>query len=288
MPVGALLHPASIAEAVALLAADGDGRCLAGGATLVAMMNARLVTPSRLVSLAGIDELRGIAAAAEGGLRIGAMTRHGETAGDARLAGSAAVIRSAAGQIANPVIRNMGTIGGSIAFADPAADYPPALVAAAAEIEIAGRQGRRRIKAEDFFVDWYQTALEPDEIVTAVLVPPAPKNSYGQYHKLARVSGDFAIASVALCLAVEAGRVSALRVAVGGCGPRPVRSAAAESTLVGARLAALDTTELGAALAEAADPVDDVRASAAYRRLVIPRLLRRAVAEAVAAVGATP
>ena len=287
MPTGALLHPTSIAEAVTLLAADDDGRCLAGGATLVAMMNARLVMPSRLVSLSGIDELRGIAAAAEGGLRIGAMTRHGETASDARLAGSAAVIRSAAGQIANPVIRNMGTIGGSIAFADPAADYPPALVAAAAEIEIAGRQGRRRVKAEDFFVDWYQTALESDEIVTAVFVPLAPKNSHGRYHKLARVSGDFAIASVALCLAVDAGRVTGCRVAVGGCGPRPVRSAAVESNLLGAPLVALDTTELGAALAATADPVDDVRASASYRRLVIPRLLRRAVTEAVANLGAT-
>lgn len=284
--MGALLHPASVAEAVALLAGDADGRCLAGGATLVAMMNARLVTPSRLVSLAGIEELRGIAPAAEGRLRIGAMTRHGETAADTRLAGSAAVIRSAAAQIANPVIRNMGTMGGSIAFADPAADYPPALVAAAAEIEIAGRQGRRRLKAEDFFVDWYQTALEPDEIVTAVLVPPALKNSYGRYHKLARVSGDFAIASVALCLAIEAGRVTALRVAVGGCGPKPVRAIAAESALVGAPLAALDTTDLGAALAAAADPVDDVRASAAYRRLVVPRLVRQALAEAVATVGA--
>jgi carbon-monoxide dehydrogenase medium subunit len=282
---GDLLHPASVAEAVALLAADGDGRCLAGGATLVAMMNARLVTPDRLVSLAGIDELRGITSAAEGGLRIGAMTRHGETAGDSRLAGSAAVIRSAAEQIANPVIRNMGTIGGSIAFADPAADYPPALVAAAAEIEIAGRQGRRRVRAEDFFVDWYVTALAADEIVTAVLVPPAPKKSYGRYHKLARVSGDFATASVALCLAADAGRVGAFRLAVGGCGPTPVRSAAVESTLIGAPLAALDPTELGAALAAAADPVDDVRASASYRRLVIPRLVRQAVTDAVAALG---
>ena len=130
------------------------------------------------------------------------------------------------------------------------------------------------------------TTLEPDEIVTAVLVPPAPKNSYGRYHKLARVSGDFAIASVALCLSADAGRVTAFRVAVGGCGPTPVRSAAVESTLIGAPLAALDPTELGAALAAAADPVDDVRASAAYRRLVIPRLVRQAVTEAVAALGA--
>lgn len=286
MPDGALLHPRSVAEAATLLAADGDGRCLAGGATLVAMMNARLVTPSRLVSLAGIEELRGIVSTADGGLRIGAMTRHAETAADLRLAGSAAVIRSAAGQIANPVVRNMGTMGGSIAFADPAADYPPALVAAAAEIEIAGRQGRRRVKAEDFFVDWYMTALEPGEIVTAVLVPPSPKNAFGRYHKLARVSGDFAIASVALCLAADGGRVTAFRLAVGGCGPKPVRSAEIEAALIGGSLTALDATELGAALAAAADPVDDVRASAAYRRLVVPRLVRQAVAEAVAALGA--
>ena len=286
MATGALLQPTSVEEAAALLAADGDGRCLAGGATLVAMMNARLVTPSRLVSLAGIEELRGITDMPDGGLRIGAMTRHGETAGDSRLAGGAAVIRSAAAQIANPVIRNMGTIGGSIAFADPAADYPPALIAGAAEIEIAGPQGRRRMKAEDFFVDWYMTALGPGEIVAAVLVPPAPKNSYGRYHKLARVSGDFAIASVALSVAAGSGSITAIRVAVGGCGPKPVRSATIEATLVGQPLAALEAGELGAALAAAADPVDDVRASAAYRRLVVPRLVRQAVAEAVAALGA--
>ena len=286
MPSGSLFHPTSVGEAATLLADDGDSRCLAGGATLVALMNARLVAPSRLVSLAGIEELRGIAPTPEGGLRIGAMTRHAETAGDLRLSGSAAVIRRAAGQIANPVVRNMGTMGGSIAFADPAADYPPALVAAGAEIEIAGREGRRRIKAEDFFVDWYVTALESGEIVTAILVPAAPRNSYGGYHKLARVSGDFAIASVALCLAADAGRVTAFRLAVGGCGPKPVRSAAAEGALIGASLAKLDTAELGAALAAAADPVDDVRASAAYRRLVVPRLIRQAVMEAIAALGA--
>ena len=285
MPGGELLHPTSVWEAASLLA-DGDGRCLAGGATLVAMMNARLVAPNRLVSLAAIDELRGIAPTPDGGLRIGAMTRHAETAGDSRLSGSAAVIRRAAEQIANPVVRNMGTMGGSIAFADPAADYPPALVAAGAEVEIAGSGGRRRIKAEDFFVDWYATALEAGEIVTAVFVPAAPRNSYGGYHKLARVSGDFAIASVAFCLAADAGRITAFRLAVGGCGPRPVRSDDAERALVGAPLARLDTAELGAALAAAADPVDDVRASAAYRRLVVPRLIRRAATEAVAALGA--
>jgi carbon-monoxide dehydrogenase medium subunit len=180
----------------------------------------------------------------------------------------------------------MGTMGGSIAFADPAADYPPALVATGAEIEIAGSKGRRRVKADDFFVDWYMTALEPGEIVTAVLVPAAPKNSYGGYHKLARVSGDFAIASVALCVTADAGRITALRLAVGGCGPKPVRSPEAEGPLVGASLAELDTTDLGAALAAAADPVDDVRASAAYRRLVVPRLVRQAAREAVAALGA--
>jgi carbon-monoxide dehydrogenase medium subunit len=286
MSASAVLQPTSVEEAAALLAADGEGRCLAGGATLVAMMNARLVNPSRLVSLGGIEELRGIAATPEGALRIGAMTRHGETAGDSRLAGSAAIVRSAAGQIANPVIRNMGTIGGSIAFADPAADYPPALVAAAAEIEIAGPQGRRRIAAEDFFVDWYTTALEPGEIVAAVLVPPAPRNSYGRYHKLARVSGDFAIASVALSVAAESGRIAAIRLAVGGCGPKPVRSAPTEAALIGRPLAGLEAGELGAALAAGADPADDVRASAAYRRLVIPRLVRQAVTEAVAALEA--
>jgi carbon-monoxide dehydrogenase medium subunit len=282
MTVAGYHRPKTVEEAARILAGTEGARCLAGGATLVAMMNAGLAEPKAIVSLAGIAELSGIAGLAGGGLRIGAMTRHRETAEDARLTGTLSVLRDAARQIASPPVRNMGTIGGSIAFADPAADYPPALVATGAEIEIAGTSGRRRVPAESFFVDWYTTALKPGELVSAVYLPP-PRVGTGLYEKLARVAGDFAIASVALSIAREQ-RGVAVRIAVGGCGPKPVHLAEVNSML-SERFAEPDTAKsAGERLAVAGDPIDDARASAEYRRLVVPRLVATAVAEARAAL----
>ncbi len=275
-------EPTSIEEAVELLGSLEDARCLAGGVTLVAMMNARLVAPQGLVSLRRIAELRGIEARPDGWLRLGAMTRHAETAAERRLAGGLAVVRQAAAKIASPPVRNMGTMGGSVAFADPAADYPPALVAAEAEIEVAGAAGRRRIAASDFFTDWYETALQPGELVTAIWLPPAPPGSRGRYAKLVRVEGDYATVSVALVLAVEAGLCRDIRIAIGGCGPTPVRLPAVEEALRDGALDEAAVLAAGAELAEACDPVDDVRASADYRRRVVPRMLASAVREILA------
>jgi carbon-monoxide dehydrogenase medium subunit len=282
MTVPGYHRPATVEEAARLLAQTDGARCLSGGATLVAMMNANLAEPKAIVSLAGIAELSGIAPAAGGGFRIGAMTRHRETAEEARLTGTLAVLRNAARQIANPPVRNMGTIGGSIAFADPAADYPPALVAASAEVEIAGASGRRRVAAQDFFVDWYTTALAAGELVTAVYLP-APRAGTGLYKKLARVSGDFAIASVALSVAKEKSGIS-VRIAIGGCGPKPIRADAVDAMLSVKFGDAATAVAAGETLAATSDPVDDVRASAEYRRLVIPRLVAATVAEAEAAL----
>jgi len=279
-------RPGGVAEAVALLAEHEEARCLAGGATLVAMMNAGLVAPGVLVSLSGIPELVGITASKDGGLRIGAMTRHNDTAGSKQFRAGQCVVPAAAARIANQVVRNMGTMGGSISFADPAADYLPALVAAEASVEIAGPQGRRLVPIADFVIDWYTTALEPGELVTAILVPPALAGSIGLYEKLDRVAGDFAIASVALVLTLEDGVCRAARIAVGGCGPSPVRLAEAEAGLVGRTLTDAGIATAGALLAAACDPVDDVRASAAYRRAVVPRLLAKTIDRARRALAA--
>lgn len=283
MSVPGYHRPTTVEDAARLLAETEGARCLSGGATLVAMMNANLAEPKAIVSLAGVSELSGIADLAHGGLRIGAMTRHRMTAEEARLTGTLAVLRNAARQIANPVVRNMGTIGGSIAFADPAADYPPALVAAKAEVEIANAAGRRCVAAQDFFVDWYTTACGPGELVTGVYLPP-PRPGVGLYKKLARVSGDFAIASVALSIARHTNGVS-VRLAIGGCGPKPIRADEADAML-SAKFDTVTATAAGEKLAAASDPVDDVRASADYRRLVIPRLVAETVAEARAALEA--
>jgi carbon-monoxide dehydrogenase medium subunit len=271
-----LYRPRSVDEAVALLAQDAEARPLAGGATLVAMLNARVIEPAALISLRFIDELKGIAALPDGSVRIGAFTRHRETAACALALGSGAVVRDAAGQIANATVRNMGTIGGSIAFADPGLDYPPALVAAGARIEIAASGGRRSVAAAEFFVDWYTTALQPGEIVTAVLLPASAGGS-GVYVKHARVAGDYATASAAACLEAD-GRC---RVAIGACGPVPLAAAEIDAALSNDRS---DAALAAAAqrLVEMADPLDDVRGSADYRRRLIAPLLRRAVRAAEA------
>ena len=271
--------PETVEQAIEILSRREDALPLAGGATLVALMNARLAAPPQLVSLRGIAELGEVRREADGSLRIGAMRRHGETAEQAELQDGQRLLCEAAAQIANPTVRNMGTLGGSISFDDPAADYPPALVAADASIEIASAAGRRKVPAEEFFVDWYETALQPGELVTAVLLPPAPAGSLGHYEKLARVTGDFAIASVALQLGMEGERCTHFRLAVGGCGPRPVRSADGEQGLLGGDLADGAVRAFAADIAAALDPPDDMRASADYRRKVVPRMIARAVSQ---------
>ena len=277
----AFFEPTSVAEAVALRAEHEAAVCLAGGATLVAMMNANLIEADAVISLQRIEELRVLGRLSDGTVRVGAMTRHNDTAGSALFEAGQTVVPAAAARIANPVVRNMGTMGGSIAFADPAADYPPALVAANAAVEATGPAGKRHIPAEEFFADWYTTALEPGELVTAIEIPPASAGSVGLYDKLDRVAGDFAIASVAVVLAPDGGGIGALRIAVGGCGPVPVRVPEAERAVLENGTAGL--AEAGAMIAAACDPVDDVRASADYRRAVVPRMVARAVKAALAA-----
>jgi carbon-monoxide dehydrogenase medium subunit len=272
-----LYHPRSIAEALDLLATHADARPIAGGASLVAMINAGLVAPAALVSLTRIPELSGIHPAPDGGITIGAATRHNGIAADARLSGIAAVLPHAAAQIAGTAVRNMGTIGGAIAHADPGLDFPPALFALEAMVETASAEGRRRVPIGEFFVDWYTTILGPGEIVVAVHLRP-PKAGVGLYLKHARVSGDFAIASVAVTLA----RDGEVHVGVGGCGPFPLASGDADRIL-SSDLSLSAIARAGELLVALADPVDDVRGTAAYRKTLIPRMLARALSDAIAA-----
>lgn len=272
--------PTTIDEAIRDLSEDPGNRCLAGGATLVAMMNANLLEPAGLVSLAQIAELKGVARDGAGAVTIGAMTLHQIVADSPLFAGGHALVRDAARHIGHPAIRNMGTIGGSISHADAAADYPAALVAAGAEIEIAGPGGRRTLPAGEFFVDYLQTALEPGELVVAVRLAPAAAGSVSAYQKFARVDGDFATVSSAVVLAMAGGTCSDIRIAIGGCGPVPVRVAAAEERLRGSDLGEAALAEASAELQRACDPVDDFRGSGEYRLMLVPVMVRRAVAAA--------
>lgn len=275
-------RPRTLAEALARLNEFDDARPIAGGATLVAMMNADLLAPGALVSLAAIEELAGICASADG-IVIGAMTRHAVVAADQRLRGDSAIVRLAAAEIGHPAIRAVGTIGGSIAHADPAADYPTALTAAGAEIELLGRDGRRRVAAATFFEDFYTTALADGELVTAVHVPAPLDDGIAVYRKITRSDGDFAIASIAFSGVFDGDHCRHARVVVGGCGPTPIHSDAVDAMLINAHPDAPCVGAAADALADACDPLDDVRGSAAYRRLLVRRLLPQVFADALAA-----
>jgi carbon-monoxide dehydrogenase medium subunit len=255
--------PTTLEEAYRALEA-ADARCLAGGQSLVAMMNLGLASPARLVSLRRIERLRGVARLPDGGLRIGAMTTHAELATLEPDAAGPALLAQAARVVAYPAVRAWGTIGGSVAHADPAADYPVALLAAGASIEIGSARGARQVPAQEFFRGLFETALGEGEIVTAVLVPAGPRGAGAAYEKLSLVAGDFAIVSVAAIAG------STAHVAVGGCGPTPILASVSD-------LGDDALLEAGRGIAAASEPPSDHRASAAYRRRVLPELLRRAV-----------
>jgi aerobic carbon-monoxide dehydrogenase medium subunit len=280
------VEPLTVGEAVAALTENNGARCLAGGQTLVAMMNAGLIEPPLVVGLRRVAELKGIKFDATGSVVIGAMMTHAALARETRLSGAHAVLREAAATIAHPAIRNMGTLGGALSHADPNADYPPAVLAADAEIEVVGPGGRRTIAASDFFLDFLTAAIEPGEIVTKIRVPPPAPGSIGVYDKFARVDGDYATASIAVVLAMTGASCSAIRVAVGACGPTPMRAPEADQLMIGTELEAPVLARAGQILAETIDPVDDVRGSAEYRRMLVPRLLTRAVQRALSTLRA--
>lgn len=269
-------EPESIEEAVALLSRDDGARCLAGGATLVAMMNADLVEPTSIISLRRIPDLSGITPAADGSVRIGAMTVHADVAASNQFTGGQRIIPTAAARIGHPAIRNMGTIGGSLAHADPSADHPTAVTAADAMIELTGPDGRRLVPAGEFFVDWFETARSADEIITAIIVP-ASKDAVAGYEKFNRADGDFATVSVAVVMFGSAGRCASARVVVGGCGATPVHVGEADAVLAGTTLDPHAVAEAGRLLAEACDPIDDMRGSTAYRLKLVPRIVARVI-----------
>ena len=202
---------------------------------------------------------------------------HREVAGYAGFSGANQIIREAAGVIAHTAIRNFGTMGGALAHGDPASDYPTAAVAAEATVEIAGLKGRRTVAASNFFVDYLTTALEPGEIVTALVLPRVPAASAGHYLKFSRVDGDYAIASIGVTLTLRNGVCARARLAAGGLGSRPLWCAKADAALCDTRCDDAAISRAARHLLDLADPVDDVRASADYRRALLPKLLGLAI-----------
>ncbi len=273
------LHkPSTLEDAVRLKAEDPDAMFLAGGQTLVAMMNADLAEPSALITLDGVPELKGIECNRDGEVRIGAMVRHGDVASSDQLVNAHMVLKSAAKVIAHPAIRNLGTIGGAASFGDPNSDFPPALVAADARFSIGGPKRTREVAAGDFFLDYMTTDLEEDELLTAIILPPVPDRSRGHYEKFSRVEGDYATASVAVTLSLDQdAAVDCLRIVVGASGATPVRVPNAEKYLQENGLGKDVVVKAAEQILSECDLLDDVRGSSDYRRLLIPGLIQKAI-----------
>ena len=257
----------SLDEAVALLSAQADARLLAGGQSLIATLNMRLSAPSLLIDINGIDGLDRITAEA-GTVTIGALTRHAQAERSEAIARHAPLIARAMPFIAHPAIRNRGTIGGSIAFADPAAELPACLLALGGEVEAHGPKGARRIAADDFFRDLYETAIAPDEMLTAVHVPAATAETRTGFAELARRHGDYAIVGVAATARAKGKGLADVRLAFFGVGNTPLRARKAEEALsagdVEAAVAALDLA-----------PHDDIQATGPEKNHLAGVLLRR-------------
>ena len=280
------LAPATIGGALDVLAEHrDDAKVLAGGQSLVPLLNYRLARPRVVVDINTLP-LEGVSVVGDR-LRIGALTRHAALEESAELASACPLLREAAVLIGNVRVRTLGTVGGSLAHADPAAELPMAMMALDARFEIAGHHGGRTIAARDFFTGYLTTALAPDELLVDVDVP-ALRDMGWAVEELSRRAGDFAIVAVTALIRLDArGRVDDTRIAFGGVGPTPVRVAAAEELLLGVEPTPERLGEAADAARDALSPHSDAFVSAAYRRLLAGVLARRALTRAVArAIGA--
>ena len=273
--------PTEVADAVALLAAHGaDARPLAGGQSLVPLLNFRLARPAVLVDLNRIEAL-GCIAVEDGTLRIGAMARQAAVEADPDVARGWPIFPEVIGHIAHPQIRNRGTIGGSLAHNDPAAELPAVMLALDAEMRAQGPDGQRTIPAGDFFAGTMETALAADELLTEISVPALPEGTGWGFREAARRQGDFALVAVAVVLGPGAAGGVDARVVVTGTGDGPARMPEAEAILA-ERGADGDSCEAaGDAAAAASEPADDPHAPAWYRQRLVAALTRRACRDAL-------
>jgi len=274
--------PQTIPEAIALLQRHGgEAKILAGGHSLIPLMKLRLAAPSYLVDInriAGLEYIR----EEDGYLRIGALTRESAIDGSDLLSRRYPLLADASRVIADPLVRNLATVGGNLAHADPANDHPAVMLALNALVVAVGPDGERVIPVAEFFVDTFETTLGPSDLLTEIRVPiPAP-NSGGAYIKLERKVGDYAIAGVAAQLTLAGdGRVATAGIGLTNVGPTAIKAARAEASLLG-QVPAEETLKQAAALAaQVADPTSDLRGPAGYKREMVRVLAFRALTRAV-------
>jgi carbon-monoxide dehydrogenase medium subunit len=275
-------RPRSLDEALSLLAEHGgDAKPLAGGQSLIPAMNFRLATPSVLVDLNGLGELSYVSDES-GDVRIGGMTRQSAVERSRLVSDRVPLIAETMPHIAHPAIRNRGTIGGSLAHADPAAELPAVMLALKASLTVSSRSGAREVPAEEFFVGLFSTAVQPGELLTEIRIPPPPARTGGAFQEISRRHGDFALVGVAAVVELdEEGRCAEARIALFSVGDRPMLAPHAAKALAGqppsdwSIRAAAD-----AAATQDIDPSSDIHASARYRRQLANVLTRRVLERA--------
>lgn len=267
----------SVANALELLVLHGEkAKVLSGGQSLIAAINLRLVAPELIVDISDLKELRGIAVRGET-LVIGALTRHADLLNSSDIVKCAPLLEAAVAHVAHPAIRNRGTIGGSLAQADPASELPACMLALGATIVVRGPGGERRIAAEDFFTGIYETRLAPQDLLVAIELPVAQEGSAHFFQEFARRHGDYAIVGLAAQALLQGDRFADLRLGYFAVGDKPVLARAA-GRLTGVAVTPALLAEVSVALSDELDPQEDQQATPAMRRHLAKVLLRRSVA----------
>lgn len=275
-------RPACARDAVDLLAEYGDdAKVLAGGQSLIPMLNLRLATPAHVVDILGAPDLAELSAD-DDALHVGAGVRQSRLEDSAVVADLCPLLREALPHVAHREIRNAGTVCGSAAHADPAAEIPTVALAADASFEVTGGGGARTVSADDFYTGYLQTAVQPDELLTAISFPRPNPGTGTAFLEVAQRKGDYALAGVAASVRIERGRVSCARVSYLGVGLTPVRSTEVETLLADGEPGEELFGEAAATAARTVDCIDGVHASAAYRRHAVAVLTQRALATATA------
>jgi CO/xanthine dehydrogenase FAD-binding subunit len=281
-PTFKYIAPSTVDEALNVLSSQGDDvKILAGGQSLTPMLNFRLVHPKMLVDINRIKELAFIAESGAG-LRIGSLSRHRTIETSDSIKNKCPILAAAAEHVAHVAIRTRGTFGGSLAHADPAAEFPMIALLLDSTINIRGPGGARAVPAKEFFVNLFTTAVMPGEILTDVYIPEFPPGMGWGFQELARRPGDFAIAMAAATVTMRGRKCKEVRISMGGVGPTPLRASAAEKLLEGQEPDDKVLEAAGKAASEASDPSNDLHGSAEFRRHVLNVLTQRALREAVA------
>ena len=273
-------RPDSLEEALQLLAEHGDeAKVLAGGQSLIPVMKLRLAAPAHLIDISrlGMDSI----AEADGHLAIGALARHRDLERSDLLKARYPVMAAAAPLISDPIVRNLGTIGGSLCHADPAGDWGSVMLALQASVVLRSGRGERELPISEFLEDTFTTALEPDEILTEVRVPQPAGSSGGTYLKMERKVGDFATVAAALHLSLSDGTIERAGIGLTAVGSKNLQATDAEASLAGAEPTEAAFAEAGRLAAEASSPVTDVRGSAEYKRHIVDVYVRRGLATAL-------